>query len=262
VGRLEAMFGVYVALALPDGRYPALNDSSWGRVAGALAPGVALFPERADFAWFASGGKAGAPPQRTSWQLPYAGWNVMRTGWGTQDRYLLFETGPYGLAHQHEDQLGLILHCGGKTLLTEGGTYSYDTSDWRRYILSSRAHNVVLVDGQPQHRAGRRETYAVDTPYASRWFSDAGFDFAEGRYDSGFGARNEVKVVHTRRVLFVKPDYWLVADSFAPPDASEHAFEAMFHLDAATAQMDAAARWSALRMAQQVCGSCRWPDSP
>ena len=237
--RLEAMFQVYVALALPDGRYPALNDSGWGRVAGALAPSVALFPQRADFAWLASGGRAGAPPERTSWQLPYAGWNVMRSGWGPADRTLLFETGPFSTGHQHEDQLNLILHCGGKTLLTEGGTYSYDASDWRRYVLSSRAHNVVLVDGQPQHRAGRRETYAVDTPYDNRWFSSAEFDVAEGRYDSGFGAQNEIKVIHTRRVLFVKPDYWLVADSFVPPDAVEHTYEALFHLDAAAAQVEA-----------------------
>lgn len=237
---LERMYEYYVAIAMPDRRMPAVNDSGWHGVEGMLRQGLTLFPRRDDWRYLATGGKEGTPPARTSWTLPYAGFHMMRTGWTPQDKYLFFETGPYSTGHQHEDQLNLIVHVGGKTLLTEGGVYSYDRSAWRRYVLSSRAHNVVLVDGQEQNRGRRRETYRTDKPYESRWFTNSEFDFAQGVYDSGFGPGGEVQVTQTRQVLFVKPDYWLVVDDFVPADDKPHTYEALFHLEAATAQVDEA----------------------
>ena len=150
---LEKMFEYFVAIAMPDGSAPALNDSGWMAVSRPLQEGLELFPQRSDFEFFASDRKRGTPPAKTSWALPYAGWFAMRTGWKTDDRCLLFEAGPYGAAHQHEDKLNIIVHAGGRAVLTEGGYYSYDRSDWRRYVLSTRAHNTVMVDGLEQNRA-------------------------------------------------------------------------------------------------------------
>jgi hypothetical protein len=236
--RLEKMFEYFVAIAMPDGRTPSLNDGSWMAVDKPLARGAELFPGRSDFIWFASHGSKGNPPARTSWALPYAGWSVMRSGWGANDAYLLFETGPYGNGHQHEDQLNLIVHCGGRTVLTEGGNYSYDSSDWRRYVLSTRAHNTLMVDGLEQNRRTRRDTWVDWHPPERRWRSDSQFDFAEGQYTSGFGPKNEIAVTHTRQAVFVKPDYWIVVDRFAPSDDKTHSYEAIFHLDAAGASID------------------------
>lgn len=235
---LERMYDYYVAIATPDRRMPAVNDSGWNGLERQLLQGLTLFPQRDDWRYLATAGKEGTPPARTSWTLPYAGFHMMRTGWTPRDKYLFFETGPYSTGHQHEDQLNLLLHVGGKTLLTEGGIYSYDRSAWRKYVLSSRAHNVVLVDGQEQNRWRRRETYRTEQPYESRWFTGADFDFAQGVYDSGFGPNGEVQVTQTRQVLFVKPDYWLVVDDFVPADDKPHTYEALFHLDAAAAQVD------------------------
>jgi hypothetical protein len=203
-----------------------------------LREGLGFFPRRQDWLYITSNRKEGVPPAQTSWHLPYAGWSMMRTGWGPQDKYLFFETGPFGVAHQHEDQLSLIVQLGARRLLTEGGVYSYDTSDWRRYVLSSRAHNVIHVDGLEQNRRSKPETCATDTPYPSRWFTSAEFDFAQGEYSSGFGPKNELQVTHTRQVLFVKPDYWLVVDRLQPADDKPHTYEAIFHLDAPAATVD------------------------
>ncbi len=240
VAGLERMFEYYVALAMPNGRMPALNDAGWGGVSGMLARGAELFPGRRDFEYLSTGGRDGDPPERTSWRLPYAGWNVMRTGWEAEDKYLLFENGPFGAAHQHEDKLNIIIHAGGRTILTEGGNYSYDSSDWRKYVLSTRAHNTVMVDGLDQKRRSRRETYVVWEPEDTPWSCSQDFDFAEGAYRSGYGPENEVEVVHTRQVLFVKPDYWIVVDAMQPGDDGEHTYEALFHLDAEEAAVDAA----------------------
>ncbi|MFW5867911.1 MAG: alginate lyase family protein, partial [Armatimonadota bacterium] len=237
---LESMFEYYARIAMPDSRSPALNDSSWGGVDGWLQRGLDLFPDRADFAYVMSDGTRGTPPDYVSTFLPWAGWAIMRTGWAPDDRYLLMEAGPYGRAHQHEDKLGIILHAAGKTVLTEAGVYSYDRSDWRKYVLSTRAHNTIMVDGLEQNRRAARDTWISDEPVDARWFSDDDFDFARGVYDSGYGPENEVRVAHERQVLFVKPDYWIVCDTLTPEDDAEHAYEALFHLDAETAEVDAA----------------------
>ena len=235
---LEKMFEYFIAIAMPDGKTPGLNDSGKLWISQPLRQGLELFPQRADFEFFASDRKRGAAPAQTSWTLTNAGWYVMRTGWKPDDRYLFFEAGPFGAAHQHEDKLNLVVHAGGRTILTEGGTYSYDTSDWRRYILSTRAHNTVMVDGLEQNRSKKPETWVVWNSGKNRWQTDPDFDFAEGCYDSGYGPTNAVRVTHTRQVIFAKPDYWLVLDTLTPADDREHRYEAMFHLDADDAVVD------------------------
>lgn len=59
-------------------------------------------------------------------------------------------------------------------------------------------------------------------------------DFVEGNYEWGYGpGLKEVSAVtHTRAVLFVKPQYWIVFDTLTPTDGQEHKYEAMFHLNA------------------------------
>jgi hypothetical protein len=234
---LEKMFEYFVALYMPDGRMPSLNDGSWGTVAKNLARGWELFPSRSDFQYLSTGRKQGKAPAQTSWDMPYAGWHIMRSGWGMDDSYLLFETGPYGAGHQHEDMLNLIVHAGRKTILTEGGNYSYDQSDWRKYVLSTRAHNTIRVDGQDQNRKKRKETFVMRKPADACWHSDEKLDYAQGIYNFGYGSNNATRVTHSRQVLFVKPDYWVVVDRLAPQDNTAHQYEALFHLDAENVEL-------------------------
>jgi len=233
---LERMYDYYVRIAMPNGRGPALNDSSWANARGALTRGSELFPERDDFRFIATGGEAGSAPDYTSCAMPYAGWRMMRTGWSPGDAYMLFDAGPFGSGHQHEDKLHIILHANGKTLLTEPGNYSYDASDWRRYVLSTRGHNTVLVDGMAQNRRRARETHTPWQPVDGPWLTGPDFDYAEGRYADGYGPDGDRTVTHIRKILFVKPDYWLCFDALIPADEGEHTYEAIFHLDAETAE--------------------------
>ena len=85
---------------------------------------------------------------------------------------------------------------------------------------------------------GRTTKRRRSRPSPSRWTTNADFDYAEGVYDSGYGPANKVRVTHTRQVVFVKPDYWLVVDTMKPEDAATHRFESLFHLDAEEAVVD------------------------
>ncbi len=238
--KLEKMFAYNLWVMRPDRDAPRWNDS-WGvDVMGTLRNGLSLFPDRKDFQWVVTDGKEGTPPDHTSHVFPYAGQVVMRSGWERQALFLGFEAGPFGYGHQHEDKLGIVIFAYGKDLLVEGGSYAYDASKWRRYVLTSAAHNVVLVDGQGQARGGQpRQNYVTDKPLDLGFRSNDRYDYARGVYDEGFGKRDQRSVRHTREVLFLKEEsLFVVRDTLESLDSKPHLYEALWHLDVNAVNVD------------------------
>ena len=245
--RLEAMYDYQAYASMPNGQVPGLNDSGDASPAALLKAGYGYFPSRDDFLWLATGGKEGTTPQKTSAAFPYSGHYVMRSGWDKDARYLLFDAGPFGSGHQHEDKLHLIVCAYGRPLLLDAGNYMYDRSRWRRYVLSTRGHNTIRVDGQDQNRRADRATWVLAEPdhpsdgarpLDNLWVSRPAFDYAVGRYDSPYGSKPPIQVRHTRAVVFVKPDYWVLVDTLEPSDDKEHRYESLFHLNADDAAAD------------------------
>lgn len=240
--RLQKMYDFDAYGAMPDRRLPGVQDGNHMGITRYLREAATLFPERQDFLWLATEGKEGTAPEQTSYAFPYAGYFAMRSGWEPDARWLWFDGGPFGYGHQHEDKLNLIVHAYGQLLLVDPGNYQYERSKWRQYFIDSPAHNVVLVDGQSQRRRGRPRTeYVVKEPLPHVWATHADWDYAEATFDEGFGGEVGQNVTHTRRVLFVKPDYWVVLDTLSAKDGQEHTYDALFHFDAPV-QADAAAR--------------------
>ena len=235
--KLRRMFEYNLYVQMPNGRTPALNDGGTSSVIRSMETAFELYEDPL-FEWAATAGKGGTPPDHTSHYFPYAGQMVMRSSWEPDARYLIMDAGPYGFGHQHEDKLSLMTHAFGKVHLVDPGNYAYDSSPWRKYTLDTRAHNTVMVDGQPQRRRRRpRETYLVDEPPATNvWRSNDRLDYAAGQYDEGYGDKNAIDVTHRREVLFVKPAYWLVVDTFE--GQGPHRYESLFHFDADEAQID------------------------
>jgi hypothetical protein len=251
LAKMEKMFNYLLYASMPDGHIPGLNDSNNADVRKELAAGFKLFPQRRDFQFVATGGKSGRPPAETSHAFPYTGHYVMRSGWDKDATYLLFDAGPYGFAHQHEDKLHFVLGSHGRQLVLDPGNYAYDNSRWRRYVLSTAAHNIVMVDGENQNRHAKKETCFWPRPWTApappandtRWSSTPELDCAVGCYTDGYGPGNAIAVTHERRIVFVKQErIFVVMDMLTPRDDREHRYEALFHLDAAKAAADEAAK--------------------
>ena len=241
---LERMFAVNMWNMMPDRTTPDLNDSGREGAVDMLKDGLALFPEHADWKWIVTDGKEGTAPVRCSYFFPYAGWAIMRSGWDRDARCLIMEGGPFGYGHQHEDKLSFILYAYGSRLVAEAGIFPYFESPSRRYSIDAEGHNVLSVDGKQQHRKGRsRNTYVTKSPLDLNWRSTPEVDYVEGSYGRGkdetWGNDNVRGFVHTRRMLFAKPDYWILIDTVVPPDDREHVYETTFHLDASDAKIDA-----------------------
>ncbi len=237
VAKLERMYAAGLWVMKPSRRVPAVNDAWPSDVRASLREGYQLFPQRKDFLWVASDGKQGTPPDHTSHFFPWAGWAVMRSGWERDALYLFFDVGPFGYSHQHEDKLAVIVSAYGADLVVDTGSYRYDTSAMRRYVLGPWAHNIVFVDGQGQHRRGLRETYVNKRPQSNPWITTPALDYCEGAYQSGFGPDRALRVRHVRKVLFVKPEYWVILDTLAPEDGAEHSYSAHFHFGVDEAQV-------------------------
>jgi hypothetical protein len=233
LANLERMYEYNLKAMDPEGFLPPLNDAGRTDVRPSLQEGYDLFG-REDFLWAASRGGKGIAPAYTSLALPWAGQYIMRSGWEPDALYCLFEAGPYGTGHQHEDKLSLVLHAMGRELLTEAGTYRYDASTYRRYAIGSWAHNTILVDGQGQCRRGLPEAYETTRPLDNLWLHNESFDAAAGVYDCGYGPRREIPVRHERTVVFLRNDYWLVLDRLE--GEGEHGLDILWNLKATAAE--------------------------
>ena len=69
--------------------------------------------------------------------------------------YCHFDAAPLGYlsiaAHGHADALSFELHIDGQPFLVDPGTYCYHTdAEWRRYFVSTRAHNTIGIAGIDQ----------------------------------------------------------------------------------------------------------------
>ena len=234
VAKIRRMYDYNLNASMPGGYLPGLNDAGRTDIKGALKQAFEFYPERTDYEWVATGGQSGVKPTVGSIALPFAGQLVMRSGWDADDLYLLMDAGPFGYGHQHEDALSFVIYSRGKNHLVDAGNYPYDSSEWRRYVLSTRGHNTIRVDGEDQHRAGKRDRagYVISQPLPNKWLAGDGFDYASGVYGDGYGPTNEIRVTHARHVFFVKPEYWIVTDFLTPTDGKPHHYDSMFHLDA------------------------------
>ena len=137
----------------------------------------------------------------------------MRTSWETNATYASFHIKKLGGGHGHDNLLHINIFGNGRDYLVDPGRYTYVNNAWRAYFKSSTNHNSLEVDGFPnsvykdswsnsfEATAGNQFTKTTET-----------FDYAEATNYAY--KRLEDPVIVKRRLLFLKPDVWLLIDSF------------------------------------------------
>jgi hypothetical protein len=165
-------------------------------------------------------GQASATPPPTR-LFAHGGYAVMRNGWDRDAHHLIVDVGPLGChvsgGHGHEDLLAIQCSVFGDQVLIDSGTYGYTAEpEWRNYFRSAAAHSTVTVDGAGQSEPSgpfswRRRPRAV----VREWLTTPAFDVIDAQHDA-YG-RLAAPVIHRRRVLFVKPECWVVIDDITGP---------------------------------------------
>ena len=235
---IELAFELYPHITRPDRMLPKINDSGACPIVPRMKVAAALYPHRQDFRWFATDGKEGRAPDYLSYAFPYSGAVVFRNSWSRDAVWGYVDMSPFGRGHQHEDKLNFLLFAYGKEMLCEGGNYAYDTSEMRKYVISTRAHNTIRIDGKDQN--ARKSWKWTDDKLRQKadltFFTTPERDAATSSFALGYGKGRDYddSVVHTRTVEFVKDrgaPFFRVTDELRAKDAKEHAYEQMWHLE-------------------------------
>ncbi|MCD4824319.1 MAG: heparinase II/III family protein, partial [Phycisphaerae bacterium] len=255
--RIEKMFNYVMYNCMPNGQAVGLNDSYNMCVKELLGKGYRLFPKRSDFLYPISTGKQGTRPKQDSIAMPYSGHYIMRSGWDKNARMLHFDGGLLGSSHCHEDKLHVTMYAHGKLLLPDASSYNYNRSKWRAYVVKTRSHNTVLVDGMDQARGSGGGRFRVwpkpwKTPSPAtdtRWTTTHGLDYVVGFYRHKYREYTDWQhrkkhpktldtVQHARKILFVKPDFWIIHDVLTSKDDKKHTCDVLFHINADEAKID------------------------
>ena len=205
----EAMIQYFAWISWP-------TELSWRAARNRSGPHL---PGREDIDWIESGGKEGTPPELTSWPLrtgddSYAGTYFMRSDWTPEAVALRVRFGPqqYKYSMRGLGDVGDVGVWGYGMHLIPHMSYHPPSGDFMAY--GDRSHrgdgmseNTLAVDGVGQSTHGR-ERYR-DEPLDNPWVTSAEWDYVRGSY--AFDPE-EVEATHTRRVLFVRPDYFVVVD--------------------------------------------------
>lgn len=91
------------------------------------------------------------PEIKTSQLFADFGWATMRTSWEKDATMLAVKSG-YTWNHSHADANSFILFHKGVDILKDAGNCWYPNPAYRDYFFQSRAHNVVLFNGEGQSR--------------------------------------------------------------------------------------------------------------
>jgi hypothetical protein len=80
---------------------------------------------------------------------------IFRKRENDRESYLHFDAAPLGFlsiaAHGHADALSFILNVDGHPVFIDSGTYTYHTEpDWRKYFISTLAHNTIRINNRDQ----------------------------------------------------------------------------------------------------------------
>ncbi|WP_340021586.1 alginate lyase family protein [Paenibacillus sp. FSL K6-1096] len=245
---LEKMYAVMMHLLAPDGQLVKFGDTDVqveSELRNVLSLGAYLY-QRSDFKalgherlpfsllWRLGPEAAAAydelraeEPALAAACFPEGGYVTSRQGWDRSDMYMAMRAGVGIGGHAHSDALSLVLYAGGRELLADSGMGLFEWNKERKYAVSTRAHNTVVVDGQDQHV---RSFHWNTPPTASCRIWDTQFNEA---YDYVFASqygytRYADPVIHSRKVLFVKNSYWLIVDLFQAQ--GQHNYEQYFHL--------------------------------
>lgn len=258
--RVQKMLDFLLAISGPDGALPQIGDADGGTLLpllrraphdyrGVFGTAAVLF-RRADYAWAARGaapelvwllGVEGLRlfdslpsdpplPAVSSRLFPHGGYAVMRSGWDRSAHRLIFDAGPHGCpvsgGHGHADLLSVQCSLFGEPYLVDAGTCVYTAdAQWRDYFRGTTAHNTVTVDGLEQAApAGPFKWRNRPRARLRRWISTEAMDLADA--DHSAYHRLPDPVTHRRRVLFVKPRYYVIVDDL--DGASEHRVDLRF----------------------------------
>lgn len=161
--------------------------------------------------------------------LDKSGYFVMRSE--QDNKYFIFDYGQQGIglsAHGHADLFSFELFADNTSFIVDSGTFTYNGDrKWRDYFRSTATHNSVAVNGESQavitgtFSWGKMPSITLHSSYTSEKC-----DVIEVSHDGYTRLANSA--IHTRKIIFRKPDFWIIDDLVA--GTGRHSIEQGFRM--------------------------------
>jgi hypothetical protein len=220
---LEQMWSYWAYSIRPDGHGVLNNDSNLDFNRPKLLKVYEQY-DRPDWAFTASNGEHGTEPDGSpSRVFPWAGQLISRNGWEADAHWSVFDIGPWGIGHQHQDKLHLSVSAFGQDFLVDAGRLYYKRDVWRDWIQGTKAHNTLIIDGCEQNA----DVKEAESPLSEDTYQIAdAFDYTRSAFTAGY-ADLEGEAIHRRAVMYVRGLAWIVIDQVESDRDRE--IEALWH---------------------------------
>ena len=156
--------------------------------------------------------------------FPDAGQVFARSAWRPGADYLAFDASTWGGGHSHLGRLSFTFRSGGRLLVADPGTVSYEMSDPSAiYGKSTPAHSTLNLNGLSQSECDAkflaaeftRDVALLHAKYeGGYWSGPFGWRWRSGHGTGTFGA-------HERVLLWIRNEYLLVLDRMEADDPAE-----------------------------------------
>lgn len=222
----EKMIEYYAYISFP-------SDLAWRAGRNAKGPGL---QHRPDIEYIETGGKAGSVPKQCSYPLRsnesyWAGTYFMRSDWTPEAVAMHVRFGPI----QYKYSMGGMSDVGEVGVWGHGmhliphvymhpSTGEFKPYGDRSFCGDGLSHNTIAVDGIGQGKYGR--VRYIDEPLDNPWVTTPAFDYLRGSFTFD---PEKVNATHTRAIVFVKPDYFLVIDRLTG-DEQPHQYRMKYQL--------------------------------
>jgi hypothetical protein len=206
--RIESM-GEFMAWSMrPDGAIPLNNNADRDFVRPIVMRLADLF-DNEEWRYIATNGAEGVEPATGPSRFwPWSGQLFARSGWDADADWSIFEFGPWGISHQHNDILQFAMASGGRDLIVDTGRYIYKDVPMTNYVRSTRGANLIMVDGKQQNPDALEFTEPMDPSHAI--LTDA-YTVGFGVFDKGFEDL-EGEAAHHRSVAYLNDFGWVIVD--------------------------------------------------
>ena len=208
----------------PNGALAAIGDSSDETADGKE---IIYSEERAQnfddakYLYASTQGEEGEKPEKTSVFYPKSGYYISHNNWDNENysnsTWMMFKSGYQSQTHKHSDDNSFMLYSKGKDIFVDPGWYNYNFGNrYRDYLVSSRAHNTVIVDGK---------TYS---PTVENSYKVGIVDYGqEQSYDYVVGFNDMYEGVQMDRYFYNLGDAILIYDNIKSDN--EHTYSQLFH---------------------------------
>lgn len=168
-------------------------------------------------------------PDKTAIELKESGNYYLHSDWSEKQNFFHFYCGTLGAGHGHSDKLHIDLFANGEDILVDAGRYTYVNKPERYEFKDPSAHNTITVDEKDFIVCKDSwECSKLARGINQKFVSTEHYDYLEGG-NLGYYDLDTGSVYINRRILYIKPDIYIIVDEFYAN--SYHKYNQYFHFN-------------------------------